>query len=57
MSAQDNNSKIAILYGGKCKRCGAGPEGLNVEGHIHHNCPLECIDRKACNKRIRRGKK
>lgn len=35
-----------------CKRCGRRyPDTvLNIEGHIHHGAPLECLDRKACKK-------
>jgi hypothetical protein len=44
----------------KCALCGrAGPCGtLNVEAVIHHGARgVECIDRKACNRRRRKAKR
>lgn len=42
-----------------CNRCEQlRPKGeLNVEGSIHHGTPLECLDRKACERRKRKDKK
>ena len=36
-----------------CSRCaGILPlDQINVEGHLHHGRPYECLDRKSCEKR------
>jgi hypothetical protein len=35
-----------------CIRCGRKyPETvINIEGHLHHGTPYECVDTKSCNK-------
>lgn len=39
-----------------CGRCGSiqKEEELNTEGRIHHGRPVECKDRKACERRKRK---
>lgn len=44
-----------------CARCGRGTADtvLNIEAVIHHNASyskLECVDRKACQKQVKRNK-
>ena len=41
----------------KCHRCGhKGVGQLNIEGSIHHNTDIACIDHKACRRRQRKNK-
>lgn len=41
-----------------CRRCKTlrKAEELNIEGMIHHRCPIECKDRKSCERRKRKSK-
>lgn len=45
----------------QCSRCGRGTAEtiLNIEAAIHHNADpskLECVDRKSCQKQVKRNK-
>jgi hypothetical protein len=49
-----------IYYGKeciKCKRKHLINTKLNIEGHIHHRCNLECIDKKSCRRTQRKNKR
>lgn len=57
----DNESNIILQksfpYKDKvCCKCGRGINEtiLNIEGFIHHNTDLLCIDTKNCNKAVRK---
>lgn len=60
--SQDAHSKFLAERGRntkQCRRCGTpmNTTDLNVEGTVHHNVPLECLDRKACERRKRKKRR
>ena len=52
-------NKLSIYADKHCVHCGRKyPETLlNIEGFIHHGVPYECLDKKACNKIIKKKRK
>jgi len=59
MGSNENLCKSEVHAGKKCARCGSKyPEVLlNIEAVIHHGKPCECLDRKACGRRMRRRRR
>jgi hypothetical protein len=47
-----NLNKLDIYKDSICIRCGRKyPDTiLNIEGVIHHNCQMLCLDRRSCEK-------
>lgn len=44
--------KLSCWINKKCIKCGRTPKEtiLNIEGFIHHNIKLECLNKKECQK-------
>lgn len=56
MSTNETLNQLSYYKGKKCIRCGrAYPDTLlNIEGAIHHKGGYECIDRKSCQRKVRK---
>ena len=56
MGNKKNIPQATPIY--KCSRCGiSGNENeINREGQLHHSTDLHCINRKSCERRIRKNK-
>jgi len=52
-------NKLDIWRNKKCVECGRKyPDTiLNIEGHIHHNTKLKCLDNVSCNKKRKKKSK
>lgn len=49
----DELAKLPAYQNAKCALCGVSINDarLNIEGSIHHNAPIVCLEIKACNRR------
>lgn len=52
-------NKLDIWKDEKCVECSRSyPDTLlNIEGHIHHNTKLKCLNNKECNRYRKKKKK
>ena len=59
ISINEELCKIPYWSISKCVFCGRGyPQVLlNVEGRLHHDLPMQCLDKKKCNRKVRKIKK
>ena len=59
MNINDELNKKEVWKDSKCVRCGRQyPDTiLNIEGHIHHNIPIVCLDVKDCRRAQRKLKR
>jgi hypothetical protein len=54
-----NLNKLSVYKDELCARCGRKyPDTiLNIEGMIHHHCELLCLDKKDCEKAVKKKRK
>ncbi len=52
-------NKLSIYINKRCVRCDRKyPEVvLNIEGYIHHNGKIICLDTKQCNRAVKKIKR
>lgn len=52
-----NLNELSIYKDKACVHCGRKDTVLNIEGYIHHGCKLLCLDRKSCEKSVKKQKR
>lgn len=59
MNQNEELNKLDVHKDRVCVHCGrAYPETiLNIEGFLHHQQPIQCVDTKSCRRIARRAKK